>query len=68
MITVADLRMTECEGLSLACAECGSECSANPSDYFLLPEDYVFVCDNPTHSRTDLALVRKRVVFDIVKT
>lgn len=46
----------------LYCEECGEECSANKTDYFLLPDDYVF-----RHCGYDMKLVRRRAILEEVK-
>lgn len=46
----------------LYCAECGSEFSANKSDYFLSAGD-----DAVKHCGKNMRLVRKRVIYEDVK-
>jgi hypothetical protein len=44
-VTVADLKPGQAYGF-LYCDVCGQECSADKSDYWNHPLDYVFTCDH----------------------
>jgi hypothetical protein len=65
MITVEDLRKHEGEGLKLACSNprCGAEYSADPANYWDLPDTHVFKCE----CGTAVSLVRIRRVVEVVK-
>lgn len=61
-VTVADLKPGQAYGF-LYCDVCGQECSADSSDYWNLPSDYVFTCGHgdgyPDHAETSMRLVRR---------
>ncbi len=65
-VRVGDLKdLPKTPGLPpiLHCERCGSESSANPSDYLMLPDEHIFTC---AKCKVFLELVTRRVVYERV--
>jgi glyoxylate utilization-related uncharacterized protein len=48
---------------SLYCDQCGEQFSADPGDYFYLPDSHGFTCTNVECGENALRLVSRRVSF-----
>lgn len=61
-VTVRDLPISTLKsGAILYCEFCGEESSATRGDYFMLPDDYEFICQTCS---IPMELVRKGVSYE----